>query len=353
MGLIFIDGFDHYATAQIDEKYENTSGSPAIGAGGRWGNNNLDLYWTYMVEKRFPKKKSSTIYVGFGFKSAVTLHAPDASNPLFRFKDEDGTTQVSIYGDASDYLRAYQGATLTTLYGTADTVYPINQWVYIEVKIVVDNSAGIVQIKMNEQTILNATGLDTKVGTDYIGRVQLWGGYYQKNIDYDDFYIDDSQFHGNCRVRTFLPDSDSPTHTDFVRSGGSNDYECVDENPPNDDTDYISADALGAKSAFGITTGALSETVKGLQLNNRLKASASGIRRMKSLCRSGGADYKSPVTGVIPVAYGQKEHIWNNDPDDSQPWNQTKLEAGEFGLELVAGTTTTTTTTSTTSTTTS
>jgi hypothetical protein len=38
----------------------------------------------------------------------------------------------------------------------------------------------------------------------------------------------------------------------------------------------------------------------------------------------------------------------DNDPQDSNPWNQTKLEAAEFGLRMVDATTTTSTTSTTT-----
>ena len=352
MGLIFIDGFDHYGTSQIVDKWNVKTGSPTIQAAGRWGGGNLYHYWTYNTIKYFHKNKAPTIYLGFAFKPVSAFDNPLNSNPLIRFYDEAGASQVSIHGDASNLLRAYQGSAMTELYGTADTPYPIATWVYIEIKVTVDNAAGIVQIKMNEQTILNATGLDTKVGTDFIGRIALWGGYYQKYVNYDDLYINDQNFYGNCRVRTFMPDADSGTHTDFVRSGGAADYECVDEQPSNEDTDYIAATALAAKSAFGITSGAVG-VIKGLQLISHLKATTSGIRRIKPLVRSGGADHKRPVSGVIPADYIFKNGIYQTDPQDSQPWDQSKLEAAEFGVELVGGSTTTTTSTSTTSTTTS
>jgi hypothetical protein len=53
-----------------------------------------------------------------------------------------------------------------------------------------------------------------------------------------------------------------------------------------------------------------------------------------------GGDYIYPRT-----------HVMETDPDDGNPWTQTKLEAAEFGIILVDSDTTTSTTTSTTTTT--
>jgi hypothetical protein len=191
--------------------------------------------------------------------------------------------------------------------------------------------------------------VDTQSGSyNTIGFLQLYGMYYNQEARWDDLYVDDAQFHGNVRVRTFTPDADG-VHTDWERSGGANDYEAVDEAVTNEDTDYIKSSTKGHKSSFGITTGAIG-VVKGIQLAQHIKAATSGVRRIKPLVRSGGADYNGPVSPVIPAGYKYFTEIFGADPQDSNPWNQTKLEAAEFGLTLLDATTTTSTTSTTTTT---
>ena len=129
-----------------------------------------------------------------------------------------------------------------------------------------------------------------------------------------------------------MPDVDGNS-ADFTRSIGSNDYECVDETPSNEDTDYISSNTLNHKSIFGITTGALS-TVKGIQVNNHVRVDDAGTRKIKAIARSNGADYQGTESEVITSDYLFESDIWELDPDDSGAWTQTKLEAAEFGLEI-------------------
>jgi hypothetical protein len=36
----------------------------------------------------------------------------------------------------------------------------------------------------------------------------------------------------------------------------------------------------------------------------------------------------------LTTSYTHNSVIWETDPDDSNAWTQTKLEAAEFGLEI-------------------
>jgi hypothetical protein len=107
----------------------------------------------------------------------------------------------------------------------------------------------------------------------------------------------------------------------------------VDDNPPNDDTDYIYSATVTNKSTFGITTGALG-SVKGIQLNNRLKVDGLGTRLAKPVVRSNSVDYAGGVFNGITDSWLFYPRIYETDPDDSNPWTQTKLEAAEFGLQI-------------------
>jgi hypothetical protein len=179
---------------------------------------------------------------------------------------------------------------------------------------------------------LNLTSQDTKNGSDYIRQIWLSCVYSSKAVHFDDMYVDDAQFYGDCRVKTFVPDSISSTNNSFTASAGNKD-ECVDDIPSNEDTDYIYSSTLNHKQGFGITTGALG-TVKAIQLNNHCRIDEVGDKKITPLIRSNGADYQGTETELITADYLFESEIWETDPDDSNPWDQTKLEAAEFGLEI-------------------
>jgi len=335
MTLLWMDGFDHYDYDQmIDKGYVHNVSNTYIGSGfARFSGQGIHLLSTsFYFRKDFGVNKS-TIYMGIAMNHAEGgMPLLQLTNPQIRFRDEAGTTQVKIHLTPSFEIAAYQGDD-TLLGASSDYIIEHYKWFYLEIKITISATVGVVEIKKDGTQILNLTAQDTKNGTDYIRDITLYGGTSTKSIHYDDFYIDDAQFHGDCQVRTFVPDADGNS-SDFTRSTGSNDYECVDEEVANDDTDYIYSSTLNHKSIFGITTGDLLSGVKGIQLNNHCRDDAAGSNQVTPIIRSNSTDYSGTETGVIGSDYVFESEIWETDPDDSNVWTKTKLEAAEFGLEI-------------------
>jgi hypothetical protein len=339
MALICLEGFDHL------DVYDSIDGSkgwvlPApstyiqVGASqARFSGQGLATSHSYYSKlTKDLGANYTTIYFGIAFKQ-VQAGTPAAATgePLMRFKDESSVAQINICVTAAFALNVYRGTTL--LGSTSDGVIEYNQWAYLEGKITIDNAAGEVTLKIGGTQVLSLTSQDTKAGSDYIRKLMINAIYSDLTVYWDDLYVDDSQFNGDCQVKTFMPDSDSVTHTDFERSTGSNDYECVDETIANDDTDYIKSSTSGHISTFGITTGSLN-TVKGIQVVNRVRTTSAGVRKIKSIVRSNGADYQGSESAALSGTYLCDNDRWDTDPDDSNPWTQTKLEAAEFGLEI-------------------
>jgi hypothetical protein len=148
-------------------------------------------------------------------------------------------------------------------------------------------------------------------------------------------------------VRTFAPDADGTTYNQFTPSAG-NRFACVDEIPPNE-SDYVYEGGLNKKQTFEFTTGVL-PVVKGIQVNNYVQKDNPGKLKIKTLVRSNSVDYLGAVEQTLQTDYKWLCQPYDTDPNDSNPWDQTKLESREFGLQITVTGTTTTTTTSTTTT---
>jgi hypothetical protein len=329
-----MDGFDHYNTNQLPDKgWATGNGSPAIGGSGRFGGSNLELggLSREYVTKNFGVNKT-TIYFGVAIQKYEGGNPTyQSSDPFCRFEDESGVTQVRLHVLSDFSISAYQGD--GTLLGTSAVGSFIDaNWFYFEAKVTISATVGEVTLRVNTTQILNLTSKDTKNGSDYIRQIELGDIESSLSVRYDDLYIDDAQFNGDCRIKIFTPDSVSSTNNSFTASAGNKD-ECVDETPSNEDTDYIYSDTLNHKQGFGITTGSLS-TVKGIQLNNHCRLDQAGTRKITPLIRSNSTDYSGTETGAIPADYKFESEIFETDPDDSSAWTQTKLEAAEFGLEI-------------------
>ena len=75
-------------------------------------------------------------------------------------------------------------------------------------------------------------------------------------------------------------------------------------------------------------------TVKAIQLNNCCRIDEVGTRKITPLIRSNSTDYSGTETENITADYLFESEVWETDPDDSNVWTQTKLEAAEFGFEI-------------------
>jgi hypothetical protein len=341
MTLLYTQGFDHFDDGNelLSTLYDAVGASLIL---SNWGSGRFNYgrsiftdsasaYWE-IGGGRFAL---ATLYFGLAMKIDKSDGVYSSGNAMWDFRDISDYQHLKMHlvGTTFDFRN---GETDTQLFTPVEIIPSINKWYYVELKLVISATVGEIVIKVNETEIVNETGLNTKhsSGGNNIDIMKFAGGQVDVGITYDDIYVDDSQFHGDCRIKTFFPDSDSATHTDFVRSGGSNDYECVDENDPNSDTDYIYANVVGDISAFGITTGVLG-IVKAVNLVHVMRKDDGGDRKIKHLVRSNSIDYQGVEKSIISDYVGV-DHIWELDPDDSGAWDQTKIEAAEFGLEITA-----------------
>jgi hypothetical protein len=344
MAIIYLNGFDHFTSAT--QHFDTVNALTMHPTAGRYGGgciyeNNPSHYGTKILSKNL-----SEIFIGLAAKFADGIPSYSSSDPWLRLRGANQNTQVRVHLDGDRKIRLYNGS--DTLLAQCSSVLDTN-WVYIEIRVKVHDTAGEVEVRINEQVDVNLSGLNTDPGGDgVIRRFQIYGvNYILAYHLYDDLYVDDAQFHGNVRVRTFMPTGDSATHFAWTRSGGSNDFEMVDEKPPDDDTTYIKSAVKGDKSAFTITPGTIVGPIKAIQISNRLYGATAALRRVRPFIRQGGADYNLPVTGSVGASYKTFQRIVAADPSDDNPWTQTKLENAEFGVEHVPNTTTTSTTTTT------
>ena len=336
MGLLFIDGFDHYPqSSMIGKNYSLYDFGQVVFSTNckRFFSGQGVAVQGYQggFKKNIGVYNLSTIYFGIAiYKQEDGTISASTTYPLISFLDSVSTDQVKLCANLNYGISVYRGDN-TLLGSTANNLFSDKKWFYLEAKVTISATVGVVEIRINEQQVLNLTSKNTKNGSDYIEKI-LFKVIYDRDTYYDDLYIDDSQFHGDCQVKTFMPDSDGNS-ADFTRSTGSNDYECVDEAVSNIDTDYIFSNTLNHKSIFGITTGAL-EIVKGIQVNNHCRLEEAGVRKITPIVRSGGTDYSGTEKDAIAANYYFESEVWELDPDDSGAWDQTKLEAAEFGLEI-------------------
>jgi hypothetical protein len=134
---------------------------------------------------------------------------------------------------------------------------------------------------------------------------------------------------GDGEVKIMLPDGNSATDTDWTASAG-NKNECVDEVPPNEDTDYVSTSTSG--HAYSATTANLSgeDTINAVQGIGQFKQSSAGEAIDHHDLRVRYSSSTTDTTGDDSTSYAILGNCLNEAPDGSA-WTPTILDSTEVG----------------------
>lgn len=337
MALQFVTGFDYYDETQVQRVWSYfQNGVSTLGRfGGKaysWNNQGGFL------SKPIPA--ASTVIMGVAF----FLSYGDATNPIIVF--QDGTTSMSSPITQIDIRVTNDAGFQVTRNGTViatslPNLFTFNFWNYLEVKVFVHDSTGFVQIRLNGQTYLNATALDTKnTGNNYINmfRFQPFGNTGMFNFKIDDVYVCDDTgttnngFLGECRVQTQYPTANGDQN-DFLAVGAASNWQTVDETPADDDLTYVRSAVVGATDNYAMGTLALTGTIFGVQLNVSHRKDDVGSRTVTPVIKAGTTHYEG---ALFPCGsdYSVAQKIWEKNPDTATTWTNVSLNNIFAGVRI-------------------
>jgi len=356
MSLLRIEGFEGFGTTTgsggaaavksgLEAKYISAlagGSGPRIWAG--WGNGysialgpdgSADLNWF-----NIPFGSSlSTVYCGMAVRPRKNYNSFVTAFPLFSIYDSaNATTHTTVWIVERSTLRVtlHESAT-TPLVVVPGALLPAH-WAYIEYKVVIHDTTGAIIIKVNGDEVANVTGLDTRNGTPTSAtHLKIWGIDADSDTQdgcycYDDVYIDDAAFLGPIKVEQLLPNGDTADE-DWALSTGVDSYALIDENPKNDDTDYISSGTTTDKTLCDLGALAyLASNIKGVQINVDCKVdtgTVSLIPKIKSNVTEAGT-----TRGVSTTTYKTESQMFVNDPDTAGAWSVSAVNAAQAGVEV-------------------
>jgi hypothetical protein len=85
---------------------------------------------------------------------------------------------------------------------------------------------------------------------------------------------------------------------------------------------------------------AASGVIKAVQLSIVARKTDAGEAAMKGFYRSGGTNYETDEF-TLTDTYGIHQKIWEDNPADSNAWEESDIDQGEFGVRAMFTTTTT------------
>lgn len=280
--------------------------------------------------------------------AAARFYVPSLPNTgarrinLFCLKDVGNSHQVTITLNTTGSITAYRGdnsdATVpgTALGSTTGPVLSAAGWHHVEVKALASQTVGTVEVRVNGTAVLTLTGLDT-CATANVEFSQIAIESNSTGGSATDFYIKDlviwnlngsvnNTFFGTVFVTPITPTSD--TSLNWTPSTGSTGFNLIDETPPNDDTDYISAaDPPPAAAQFGMSNLPADVTsVRALMTMVRARKTDGGDGNLQVSLISNGATGNG-ANRAITSAYTYWYDIFETDPATASTWTPTAVDA--------------------------
>jgi hypothetical protein len=238
--------------------------------------------------------------------------------------------QMAAVGSFNYTLEVFNGA--GTSLGITAALPNKASWNYIELKAVIHSSAGAFELRINNVTVLSATGVKTNGNAhNYASAFVLGNGYF------DDLYIcdgtgaDHNDFLTDSKVQTFLPTSDG-AHTAFTPSSGSDHFSRLQTN--DGDTSYVQSGTLNDIDTYKITPGTITGVVQGVKIGAVVRKDNPASRDIGLVITDGGSTIAVLDDNVLTATYSEFTHIMPSNPVTSAPWVAADLATDEFGFKV-------------------
>jgi hypothetical protein len=336
MALLFMDSFNHYDTNDMGLKWDSRVSSPVISSGtGRFGDDSLrcQSVGRYLIKDI---TASDTLIVGFAFLSRNGTY-PSNDFDIFAF-DQITTQTCEIFLGLNGSVGFRDANNIEHV--SLPARWQKDNWQYLEAKIVIHDTNGSFEIRLNGSTVLSKSNIDTSSGGMQANRVRF-GGVSGTTLDTDfsDFYLlndigtTNNDFLGDTRVEVLFPNG-AGTTTDWAVTGAASNFQAVDESPPDDDTSYVSDSTLSNKDTYNFDSlNATSGTISAVQVNLHARKDDVAPRGIVAVARSVATETDGTEIDLT-TSYDNYQEVYETDPNGGGSWTVSSVNAAEFGVKI-------------------
>lgn len=347
MTLRYVDGFSTYNNSFVTSGRwsgrTNTSEVKKVESLGRFGSDCLEISntWNRNLYKIFDSYET-TWTVGYAFQVNHDIDWP--SNPYFCSWWQGGTMAMCLVLSSSGYLNLYRN-NQAVLLASGTIQLQLKTWYYLEWKTTFSTGSGTSEVRINEAVNCSYSGGSTgatSANTFYVQGNTTGGqtGIYNR---YTDFYFTDGNgsapyngYLGDIRILPAFPNG-SGNYSDWTRSGGTANYEMVDEESgtyPDGDTTYNQTLTTNAKDTFAYQDIGGTGQILGVQHNLYARKTDAGTRFIAPMSRQSSTDYVSATTHSLADSYLYYTQCQQVNPADSADWEVSDINNAEFGYRM-------------------
>lgn len=276
------------------------------------------------------------VYTGFALRAAAAM----TNAAIFSVYGDNNTTQhITLSMTAAQQLYIARGAPGTAI-ATSAIPFPLNQWRSINMWVTIHDSTGRVVVKVDGVTHIDFTGDTKNAGTNSTIDAIRCAIPNTANNGLTDLVVCDetgsinNTYPGDIAVIRRLPDGNG-NYSQFTGSDGNqvNNFELVDEAPPND-ADYVFAATAGLRDSYSVQDlPAATISVLGVRAVARTAKSGAGSAGMTVFVREGATDTDGPSVPLSTSFAWQGDTIRELCPSTSAAWTVSDVNGMEIGVK--------------------
>lgn len=343
MSVIFYDPFDQYGsnTARLLEGvYSSAEGVTLSTANPRTGTHCLRISALANDSGLRWRPPVSTPMLGVGHAINISeLPSNSISAGLSQILDENGSVLATITLMPTGAIQARLGGRQGTVVGqsNAEALLP-GGYQHFEI----EWNDGAVEVRIDKVTVLNVTDVGY---TGLIGQIMVAGCYgYPKtgaagvHYDVDDLYFRDASgphnntWLGDLKAYLSMPVSDA-TPAEWDPSSGAEMWPMVDNIPPQDNAQYITASEAGKIAVMGY--GAFPSqiiSIAAVQIMSRMWKTDAGGAKVSVGIQSGANETMNPDHPISSAPRYYRD-VFEVDPATGLPWLLSSVNAGKLKLD--------------------
>lgn len=354
MALVWIDGFDEINPTTGDEGLLNSSGYQGAqgfesttatrtgnGVALRLSENTLSAAVgtiTKVVAGR------DEYILGFGFRNDGFIRFREFL--FFAFDNFNGTVRdhLKIAVNDSAGITVRRGEDNAFLGSTESNAISQDVWHYMEVRVKISATAGEVEIRIDECTKLQLTGVNTQhsgAGTNinHITFTSSGGSFIGRGVSLDDLYIIDkdpgeyTDFLGDVAVATLFPNAPGDD-SDFTVVNETANYLAVDDVGGSDgNATYVVSSTVGHKDLYNLDDlPANILEVKAVQITGRVRKEGAGGAQFRLVLKNGATEAFGPDQ-FTTTQFKTFHEVFELDATGAN-WSIAAGDAAQIGVEV-------------------
>ena len=263
------------------------------------------------------------------FQNHVQVWLMDGSSNQIGFRiGNDGKPQI-VLGNG------------TVLANAANSV-ALNTWHFFQFRATIANSGGTAELRLNGQTIATYAGDTQNTANAYVNGWKAeatssgLNGRFDNIVVYSDSGNAPNTWTPETRIYEDLPNGAGAV-AEWTASAGAN-WQCVDEQPSNNDSDYVSAASspLTDVYAFPAATVPAGSVVYAVAVHATARKDDAGTNNLDGVIRSGLINYAKGSPQSLTSNYVRYRWLWDVDPATGISWTVSGANAASAGIRRTA-----------------